>query len=348
MGFARAADIPVVVIGDIDRGGVIASLVGTRAVLNPADAALVCGFIVNRMRGDPALFAPGMDAIAARTAWRPLGLVPFFPDAHRLPAEDAADLAFARRPAAPLRVAIPVLPWISNFDDLDPLAAEPAIDLVLVHRGAPLPVCDVVILPGSKSTIADLAALRAQGWDADLHAHHRRGGHILGLCGGYQMLGRTLSDPAGVEGPPETVQGLGLLPVDTVLGGEKFLAPVTGTWDGVAFRGYEMHVGRTDGSAPPLLTMADGRAAGSLSPDGRVAGCYIHGLFNHDALRSAWLMRFGAQAAPQRYENQVEATLDALAAYLEQHIDVAALLSLARRPGEQVSDHANWSSSPPP
>ena len=223
MGFARAAGVPVIVVGDIDRGGVIASLVGTHAVLDPADRAMVAGFVVNRMRGDASLFADGMRNIAAHTGWPALGLVPFFADAHRLPAEDAVDLGFERRPGAAVRIVVPVLPCISNFDDLDPLAAEPGVDLVLVRPGTALPVCDLVILPGSKATIADLAALRAEGWDVDLRAHHRRGGRILGLCGGYQMLGRTISDPDGVEGPPGSVPGLGLLAVDTVLGGDKRL-----------------------------------------------------------------------------------------------------------------------------
>ena len=209
MGFARAADVPVVVVGDIDRGGVIASLVGTHAVLEPADEAMVAGFIVNRMRGDASLFADGMAVIAARTGWVPLGLVPFFPDARRLPAEDAMELAGRRRPGAALRVAVLVLPWIANFDDLDPLAAESDVDLILVRPGAPLPVCDLVILPGSKATIADLAALRDAGWEGDLVAHRRRGGRVLGICGGYQMLGNRVADPDGVEGPPATVPGAG-------------------------------------------------------------------------------------------------------------------------------------------
>jgi adenosylcobyric acid synthase len=330
MGFARAADVPVVVVGDIDRGGVIASLVGTHAVIDPADRAMVAGFIVNRMRGDPSLFAAGMATIAARTGWAPLGLVPFFPDAHRLPAEDAADLGIARRPGAPVRIAVPVLPWISNFDDLDPLAAEPGVDLVLVRAGTPLPVCDLVILPGSKATIADLAALRAEGWDIDLRAHHRRGGRILGLCGGYQMLGRSLADPDGVEGPPGCVPGLGLLAVDTVLGGDKHLVEVHGMLDGVGLMGFEMHVGRTTADAVPLLHLADGRADGAVSPDGLVAGCYIHGLFADDAQRAAWLRRLGTDPPPRQHEAEVEAVLDRLAAHVEAHIDVTALLALAR------------------
>ncbi len=330
MGFARAAAVPVVIVGDIDRGGVIASLVGTHAVLDPADRALVAGFVVNRMRGDLSLFAAGMQSIAAHTGWAPLGLVPFFADAHRLPAEDAADLAFARRPGAPVRVAVPALPWIGNFDDLDPLAAEPMVGLGLVRRGTALPACDLVILPGSKATAADLAALRDEGWDIDLRAHHRRGGRILGLCGGYQMLGRTLSDPDGVEGAAGTVRGLGYLAVDTVLGGDKRLVAVAGELEGVRFGGYEMHVGRTTGKAAPLLRMDDGRSEGAISPDGLVAGCYVHGLFHDDAQRAAWLRRLGAEPVPRSHEAEVETVLDGLAAHVESHMDVTTLLALAR------------------
>ena len=202
MGFARAANVPVVVIGDIDRGGVIASLVGTHAVLEAADRATVAGFIVNRMRGDLSLFADGMRAIAAHTGWPALGLVPFFADAHRLPAEDAADLAFARRPGAAVRIAVPVLPWISNFDDLDPLAAEPGVDLQLVHRGQPLPVCDLVILPGSKATIADLAALRAEGWDIDLRAITAAAAVPWACAAATRCWGARWPTPTGWRGRP--------------------------------------------------------------------------------------------------------------------------------------------------
>jgi adenosylcobyric acid synthase len=283
------------------------------------------------MRGDATLFADGMALIAARTGWPALGLVPFFPQARLLPAEDAEDLAAARRPGARVRIAVPVLPWIANFDDLDPLAAEPDVDLILVRPGEPLPICDLAILPGSKATIADLAALRDAGWDIDLLAHRRRGGRILGLCGGYQMLGRSIADPAGIEGAPATAAGLGLLPVDTVLGGDKRLVAVSGvSSDGVGFAGYEMHVGTTTGQVSPLLRMADGRPDGAVSADGLVAGCYVHGLFADDAQRAAWLRRLGALPAARHHEAEIDATLDALADHLERHMDVERLLALAR------------------
>jgi adenosylcobyric acid synthase len=228
MGFARAADTAVILIGDIDRGGVIASLVGTKAVIDAADAALIRGFIVNKFRGDPALFAEAMTFIAARTGWDALGLVPFFPEARLLPAEDALALEQvpARKPNAKLRIAVPILPHIANFDDLDPLDAEPAVEVVRVRQGGALPAdVGLVLLPGSKATIADLAALRAAGFDIDIAAHARRGGFVLGLCGGYQMLGRRIADPDGIEGPAGVAAGLGLLDVETVLTGDKRLEP---------------------------------------------------------------------------------------------------------------------------
>lgn len=335
MGFARAAGVPVILIGDIERGGVIASLVGTKAVVAPEDADLICGFIVNKMRGDPTLFADGMDFVAARTGWRALGLVPYFQDAARLPAEDAMELSrWKRGTRGKLRIAVPLAPRISNFDDLDPLRLEPDVEFIPLRGGEALPDCDLVVMPGSKATIADLAYYRAQGWDTDLKAHRRRGGHILGMCGGYQMLGRTVADPDGVEGQPGTVEGLGLLDVETVLGGDKALQLVSGVTcgDGAPFTGYEMHIGATRGgdTARPFAKLGDGRSEGASSADGRVAGTYVHGLFVDDGQRASWLRRFGGKASGLNYEQDVEATLDALAAHLEAHVDVDALLSLAR------------------
>jgi adenosylcobyric acid synthase len=336
MGFARAADVPVVLIGDIDRGGVIASLVGTKAVLDPADAALVCGFLINKFRGDPALFADGLMQIARATGWPALGLVPFFPDARRLPAEDALALDHPRaaKPEARVRVAVPLLPHIANFDDLDPLEAEPALELVRVRPGEALPGdAALIILPGSKATIADLAALRAAGFDIDIAAHLRRGGQVLGLCGGYQMLGRSLDDPDGIEGPPGKVAGLGLLAVDTVLAADKRLEPVTGESNGGApFAGYEMHMGVTTGPdcARPFGKLADGTPEGAMSPDGRVVGTYIHGLFADDRQRAAWLARLSAGPAITSYEPMIDEVLDALAAHLAAHVDLDRLLSLSR------------------
>ncbi len=342
MGFAAAADIPVVLVGDIDRGGVIAALVGAGAVVAPADAARIGGFIVNRMRGDPSLFASGMADIADRTGWPALGLVPFFERARLLPAEDSVDLA-ERHGSAPagggrggaLRIAVPHLPRIANFDDLDPLAAEPEVALTLLERGTPLPAeTDLVILPGSKATIADLACLREEGWDIDILAHCRRGGRILGLCGGYQMLGRSIADPDGLEGPPGSVDGLGLLAVDTVLTAPKTVRAATGETvpGGCAVSGYEIHMGRTAGpdAERPLHRLADGRMDGARSADGRVAGTYLHGLFAADEHRAEWLRGFGAQSGIACHDALVDRTLDELAGHLEAHIDIDRLIAMAR------------------
>jgi adenosylcobyric acid synthase len=336
MGFARAAQVPVVLIGDIDRGGVIANLVGTKSVLAAEDAALVRGFIVNKFRGDPALFTAGIERIAALTGWQALGLVPFFPDARLLPAEDALALEHSRpaKPQAHLRIAVPILPHIANFDDLDPLDAEPGIDLVRVRPGNALPGdADLVILPGSKATIADLKALRRAGFDIDIAAHRRRGGKVVGLCGGYQMLGSRIADPEGIEGAPGEIDGLGLLDVATIVSGKKRLEKVEGTTaDGAAFSGYEMHMGVTEGPdrERPFARLADGSPEGAVSADGNVMGTYIHGLFADDRQRAAWLARFAAGPANVRYETLVEQTLDGLAAHLAAHLDLDRLLTLAR------------------
>ena len=338
MGFARAADVPVVLVGDIDRGGVIAQVVGTKAVIDPADAAQVVGFVVNKFRGDPSLFEAGMRLIAEKSGWEPLGLVPHFRDAGLLPAEDA--VALDRRDAVGategrITIAVPHLPHIANFDDLDPLKAEPAVRLTMVRRGEAIPAeADLILLPGSKATIADLAALREAGFDVDIAAHLRRGGRVFGICGGYQMLGRSVADPDGMEGAPQTVAGLGHLAVDTVLTGSKALSEVRGETvaDGVGFSGYEMHVGVTTGPdrARPLIRFADGRTDGAVSADGRVAGAYVHGFFADDGQRRAFLAALGAEAAAASYEATVEATLDRLAAHVAAHVDLDRLYTLAR------------------
>lgn len=336
MGFARAADVPVVLAGDIDRGGVIAQLVGTQAVLAPEDAAMVAGFLINRFRGDPRLFDDGYALIAARTGWRGFGVVPWFPEAWRLPAEDALDL----RPGSGsggLHVVCLAFSRIANFDDLDPLAQEPGLRLTMLGPGRAIPGdADLVILPGSKSTRGDLAFLRAQGWDVDIAAHLRRGGQVLGICGGYQMLGREVADPQGIEGPAGVDPGLGLLDVATVMTPDKRLSSVravhAGT--GLPFSGYEIHIGRTEGPdcARPFAHVGahvGGRPEGARRADGRVQGSYLHGMFRDDAFRTAFLAGFGLTAA-QGYDAGVEATLEALADHLEAHLDVDGLLAVAR------------------
>ncbi|WOK35217.1 cobyric acid synthase [Sphingomonas sp. C3-2] len=333
MGFARAAGVPVILVGDIDRGGVIAAVVGTRTVIAPEDAAMIHGFLINKFRGDISLFEDGYRQIEALSGWRGYGVVPWLTPVKYLPSEDAVILERgAAKGAGRVRIACPILPRISNFDDLDPLALESAVELVWVKPGTPIPAdIDLVILAGSKSTIADLAALRAEGWDIDLRAHHRRGGAILGLCGGYQMLGRRIADPDGVEGPAGAVDGLGLLDIETVLTGEKTLKPVTGHAMGGALSGYEMHMGRTHGDdcARPYAQIDGGTADGAISADGRVMGTYLHGLFEQPGHRRAFLERLGVASDGQHHGTQIDRALDAIAAELERHVDIDAMIALS-------------------
>ena len=331
MGFARAAGVPVVLAGDIDRGGVIAQIVGTQAVLDPADAAMIAGFLINRFRGDPRLFDDGYRLIETRTGWRGFGVLPWFAEAWRLPAEDALDLAAPRRAGGVHAVAL-AFSRIANFDDLDPLAQEPGVRLTLLGPGRAIPGdADLVILPGTKSTRGDLAFLRAQGWDVDLAAHVRRGGRVLGICGGYQMMGARVADPEGIEGPAGADPGLGLLDVETVMTPDKRLTTVRATHaaTGVAFEGYEIHIGRTEGPdrARPFAHVG-AAPEGAVSGDGRIAGSYLHGMFRDDAFRAAFLAGLGTPSSGG-YGAGVEATLDALAAHIEAHLDVTGLFALA-------------------
>jgi adenosylcobyric acid synthase len=335
-GFARAAGVPVVLAGDISRGGVIAALVGTFAVIDPEDAALIVATLVNKFQGDPGLFAEGLRFIAARTGVPCLGPVPFFPDAAKLPAEDSLALDMpSRTGAGKYIVAVPRLPRIANFDDLDPLKAEPGVTVAIIEPGEHIPsTADLVILPGSKATRADLAALVAEGWDIDIKAHARAGGKVLGICGGYQMLGRTIADPDGIEGAPGTSEGLGLLDVETVLEPVKELRIeyAEDAVSGVTIHGYHMHMGVTEGPdrREPFawINGDDSRPEGARSRDTLVIGTYLHGLFASDEFRRDFLG--GAADAGIRYEAGVEAALDGLAAHLEAHLDLDALLALAR------------------
>ncbi|MCE6960201.1 cobyric acid synthase [Cereibacter sphaeroides] len=333
MGFARAADVPVVLAGDIDRGGVIAQIVGTRAVIDPEDAAMVAGFLVNKFRGDVRLFDDGYRLIEEHTGWRGYGVVPFFPQAALLPAEDALDM---RRPTQGGAVTVAWLAFsrVANFDDLDPLKQEPGLTVVMVRPGQPIPAeASLVILPGTKSTRGDLAFLRAQGWDVDLLAHARRGGRVLGICGGYQMLGKSVADPEGLEGEPGVTPGLGLLEVETVMRPDKRLTRVEARHlaSDTPISGYEIHIGATDGPdcARPFAEV-DGRPEGATSPDGRVTGSYLHGMFTADGFRAAFLRSLGTAPSGLAYEAGVETVLDALADHLEAHADVEGLLRLAR------------------
>ncbi len=332
MGFARAANVPVALVGDIDRGHVIAAVVGAHAVLDAADRAMIHGFIINKFRGDPALFVDGRTEIVRRTGWRDFGMVPWLAAARRLPAEDAVVLqAESQSVKKTFKVVALLLPHIANFDDFDPLRADPHLAFMYVTPGMAVPGdTDVLIIPGTKTTLGDLAFLRQQGWDIDIAAHLRRGGRVLGICGGLQMLGKRIADPDGIEGAPATADGLGYLDLETLLTADKVLCPVTGRLSdgGAPFQGYEMHVGRTTGPAlaRPFAILDEGRADGATSGNGRVAGTYVHGLLQSGAARAAI---FGVGAPARDHQFAVDALLDEIASALEQALDVPALAALA-------------------
>lgn len=333
MGFACAAEVPVVLVGDIDRGGVIAQMVGTHAVLTPQDRAMIHGFAINKFRGDPQLFDDGYRMIAEQTGWQGLGVVPWFPKASQLPAEDALDLGGSSG-SGTFKIACLVFSRIANFDDMDPLKLEPNVHLTMVRSGQPIPGdTDLVILPGTKSTRADLEAMRAEGWDIDLAAHIRRNGRVLGLCGGYQMLGKRITDPHGIEGTAGETLGLGHLDIETVMTPDKRLTRVTGLHAGtdVALEGYEIHIGRSDGpDRTRPFAVIDGAPEGAISPNGRIMGTYLHGLFTSDQFRQAFLAHLGTQSGPQSYASTVDATLDALAAHLETHLNITGIFDMAQ------------------
>ena len=340
MGFALAANVPVVLIGDIELGGVIASLIGTAHLLEAEERALIKGCVINKFRGDPSLFDDAIPVIEQGLGAPCLGVVPYFAAAGLLPAEDAVSLDGAGTSLAPgaerpIRIAVPRLPRIANFDDLDPLRAEPDVDLAIVEPGRALPGdTNLVLLPGSKSTRADLAELKVQGWDIDIQAHLRRGGSLLGLCGGYQMLGRKIADPDGIEGAAGISEGLGLLDVETVLSGDKRLEAVSGheLASGEEVHGYEMHMGMTEGpdAARPMLELVHGQE-GACSTDGKVAGSYVHGLFAADGFRHAFLSRLAARGrSPLAWEARIDETLDGLARHLEDALDLDRILEIAR------------------
>ncbi|MBI1385131.1 MAG: cobyric acid synthase [Rhizobiales bacterium] len=335
MGFARAAGVPVVLVGDIDRGGVIAQMVGTRAVLDPDDERMVKGFLINKFRGDVRLFDDGYRLIAERTGWPGFGVLPWFSGASRLPAEDALDLPRGTTGGS-YRIACLALSRIANFDDLDPLKLEPGVSVRMVRAGEAIPGdTDLVIIPGSKSTRGDLAFLRTQGWDIDILAHHRRGGRVLGICGGFQMLGRSVTDPHGIEGPAGTTPGLGLLDVETAMTPDKRLTRVSALHasSGAPIEAYEIHIGRTEGpDRDRPFAIVDGAPEGATSRDGRVTGSYLHGMFVDDAFRAAFLRGVGVASADVSYDQEVDRTLDDLATHMEANLDIDGLLALTTEP----------------
>ncbi len=333
MGFATRANVPVVLVGDIDRGGVIASLVGTHAILSEEDRGMISGYIINKFRGDVSLFDDGIRAIEGFTSWPCFGVVPWLPGATRLPAEDSVVLErLARGRQGALKIAVPVLPRIANFDDLDPLRTEPDVELVFIRSGERLPDdAALVVLPGSKSTISDLADLRAAGWDRDLLAHVRRGGRVIGICGGYQMLGRKVHDPLGIEGGTVETQGLSLLDVETEMAPEKTVRNSTArsTEYDAPLAGYQIHLGITRG--PDCVrpsAIVDGAPDGALSPDGRIMGTYLHGVFSSDAYRARLLQSFGLSGEASNYRENVDRALDEVAGGLEQYLDPRWLAGL--------------------
>ena len=334
MGFANAADVPVVLVADIDRGGVIAQLVGTKAVLPNGDLEMIKGFIVNKFRGDVSLFDEGYEFIKKQTKWHGFGVLPFFMDAWRLPAEDALDIR-SQKPRKPSRykIACLCLSRMANFDDLDPLSQEKEVELVMIHAGQVIPAdANLVLIPGSKSTILDLQFLREQGWDIDLKAHHRRGGYILGICGGYQMLGTKIYDPDGIEGVAKETEGLGFLQIETIMRTKKTLNEVSAIHLGTSLqiKGYEIHLGETSGvDCQRPFAMIGGRKEGASSVDGRVQGSYVHGLFSQDSFRRAFLDKLGISVEGFAYDTQIEDTLDGLAEHIETYLDVDKIFSLA-------------------
>ncbi|MDY8108208.1 cobyric acid synthase [Fulvimarina sp. 2208YS6-2-32] len=337
MGFAVAAKVPVVLVGDIDRGGVIASLVGTHAILDPRDRATIAGYLINKFRGDVILFDDGLRAIEGFTGWRCFGVIPHIDAANRLPAEDSVALERRGRrnvKTGAITIAVPRLGRIANFDDCDPLAHEAGVDLVFVAPGDPLPAdADLVLIPGSKSTIADLDAFRANGWDVDLAAHVARGGHVVGLCGGYQMLGQRVFDPHGIEGDRRDCEGLKLLDVETVLAKDKTVRENLATdLSGGPLEGYEIHLGATRGrDCERPVCLVGGVPEGATSADGRVFGTYLHGIFANDGFRRDLLARLGLAPTGQSYREGVAAALDELADHIERSIDCDSLLDIARR-----------------
>ena len=331
MGFAEAAGVPVLLVADIHRGGVIAQLIGTNEVLDPVDRRRISAFLINRFRGDVSLFQDALPEIERRTGWAGLGIVPWFDDAWKLPAEDVMDIGSAS--GGSFRIAVPRLNRIANFDDLDPLAAEPGVTVEIVEPGHALPGdANLVLIPGSKSTIGDLSDFRAQGWDIDLLAHVRRGGNVLGVCGGYQMLGKEIIDAQGIEGMAGRFPGLGLLDVVTEMYPEKRTTRTEAIYSvtGDKVTGYEIHLGRTEGPDRVRAWLRIGeRTEGAASPDGRIRGCYLHGMFSSDGFRNSFLAELGGEGSGLCHDSMTDMTLEALALHLEMHMDIDALLDLA-------------------
>lgn len=335
MGYAEAVDCPVVLIADIDRGGVFAHLVGTLALLSESERKRVVGFVINRFRGDIALLQSGLDWLTRKTGKPVLGVLPYL-HGLQLEAEDALPDARLHKPHARLRVVVPVFPRISNHTDMDALLAHPEVELMWVGPGTSLPPCDLIVLPGSKSTRADLHWLRKQGWGEAIARHLRYGGKLIGICGGFQMLGRAVHDPLGIEGEPGSSEGLGWFEMETSLEARKTLRRVAGklALGEVPVSGYEIHCGISQGAAltRPSSVLDGGVRDGALSGDGQVLGTYLHGLFDEPQALSALLGWAGLHdAAPVDMPAMREAGIDRLADAVEAYLDTAALRQLLLR-----------------
>lgn len=332
MGFAEAVDCPVILVADINRGGVFAHLVGTLELLSPSEQARVKGFVINRFRGDIALLQPGLDWLQQRTGKPVLGVLPYVTDLH-LEAEDGIDVRQAAKDERVLKVIVPVLPRISNHTDFDPLRLHPQVDLQFIGPGQPIPPADLIILPGSKSVRGDLAQLRARGWDTAIARHLRYGGKLIGICGGLQMLGHHVHDPLGLEGAAGSSPGLGLLDYTTTLEAEKQLRNVAGalSLEQAPVAGYEIHAGVTHGPALqcPAVQLADGRSDGAVSADGQILATYLHGLFEGSQSCAALLSWAGLEGVQQvDYEALRERDIERLADLVEKHLDTAHLRQL--------------------
>lgn len=331
MGFAEAVDCPVVLIADINPGGVFAHIVGTLELLSPSERARIRGFVINRFRGDISLLQPGLDWLEERTGKPVFGVLPWLHNLH-LEAEDAIDTRQQPCDANPFRVAVPVLPRISNHTDFDALRRHPGVQLDFLALDE-TPAADLIILPGSKNVRADLAALRDHGWQQKLHRHLRYGGKLLGICGGYQMLGHSIADPLGLEDAPGTSEGFGLLDANTQLQPQKHLANVSGELclggARAAFQGYEIHMGEsTVSSTIAPLQFSDGRSDGALSSDNAILGCYVHGLFDRAGACNQLLHWAGLESTDAVDTGEaLDRELDRLADALDQHLDMAALLA---------------------
>jgi len=335
MGFAEAVDCPVVLVADIDKGGVFAQIVGTLALLSDSERARTAGFIINRFRGDIGLLQPGLEWLEAKTAKPVFGVLPYLHGLH-IEAEDAVPRDNITADQNKFQIVVPVLPRISNHTDLDPLRLHPQVDLHFVGSKTdldqPLPHADLIILPGSKNVRADLNWLRAQGWDREIERHLRYGGRVIGICGGYQMLGRAIHDPLGLEDAAGSSEGLGLLDIETTLETEKRLTRVCGTLTlgGAAVEGYEIHMGVSCGKglSHPVALLGDSRD-GARSEDDQVLGSYLHGMFDHPEACRALLRWAGMREAQSvDYHAIKEQALDRLADALEQRLDIEGLIQL--------------------